>query len=431
MEDIKLNKDIQSLRFDSKDNGKEIKEEYKMEEVALNDAIASLNFDSRNKSKVESCDNKITEAKKDTIYVFEEETPKEYLSHFGIKIGSAVEKAITSTEDVDAILDACYIYGTKRITVKLLNDAKEYIKKYFDGTLDEDEEYIDLSESFTGEFSHYNLRDLKDGSIDLDDVDIVHVTGLKDDEEAYYDAYYDGSNAEENYEYRRYDLRHKDESLGEDEDAKETLKEGYASHEYCVMKDGNNIEVFSDEAEAVKFAEENDADKVLEVHYSEEDEYGDRTEMGFDCVWEKEDLTESKEDEAKEEVKDEAKAEAVTVELAKDVCNKLFQLIDSLTTDENKDEIAAKVNEIIESHKDVSDEAWDELGVTIDNEAKADEIDVAEDDDTDLPLDFDDDAVADDEDVSMLDLDDLDADLEDDVDEGTEDLLDWNLDEEE
>lgn len=58
--------------------------------------------------------------------------------------------------------------------------------------------------------------------------------------------------------------------------------------EYCVMKDGNNIECFDNEDEAIKFAQENGGDKVLEVSYGPKDENGDEPELGAFAIWERE-----------------------------------------------------------------------------------------------------------------------------------------------
>lgn len=58
--------------------------------------------------------------------------------------------------------------------------------------------------------------------------------------------------------------------------------------EYCVMKDGNNIECFDNEGEAIEWAEEENADEVLEVYYGPKDKFGDEPELGTTCIWENE-----------------------------------------------------------------------------------------------------------------------------------------------
>lgn len=60
--------------------------------------------------------------------------------------------------------------------------------------------------------------------------------------------------------------------------------------EYCVLKDGNNIEVFYSEEDAVEFAIQEEADEVLKVLYGPANEFGDREELGTETVWDSESL---------------------------------------------------------------------------------------------------------------------------------------------
>ena len=62
--------------------------------------------------------------------------------------------------------------------------------------------------------------------------------------------------------------------------------EDFARVEYCVMdKSDNNIEVFSKEEDAIKFAKDNNYNRVLEVAYGEPDENGDENELYATEIW--------------------------------------------------------------------------------------------------------------------------------------------------
>lgn len=79
-------------------------------------------------------------------------------------------------------------------------------------------------------------------------------------------------------------------------------------------------------------------------------------------------------EEEKSEDEEKSEEEEITVDDAKDICAKLFELLDEIATDDNKELITSKVNEIIDSH-DLSDEDWEELGVTIDDSEESEEDD--------------------------------------------------------
>ncbi len=62
--------------------------------------------------------------------------------------------------------------------------------------------------------------------------------------------------------------------------------EDFARVEYCVMdKSDNNVEVFTNEKEAIKYAQDKHYARVLEVGYGEPDEYGDENELYAEEIW--------------------------------------------------------------------------------------------------------------------------------------------------
>lgn len=97
------------------------------------------------------------------------------------------------------------------------------------------------------------------------------------------DASYRFSNGETGY--------HKVKSSKEDKVSKGRV-------EYCVMKDGDNIECFSALDDAIKFAEEEKANQVREVTYDKPNKYGDEAELSSECVWINE-IDENKKDKRK------------------------------------------------------------------------------------------------------------------------------------
>lgn len=62
--------------------------------------------------------------------------------------------------------------------------------------------------------------------------------------------------------------------------------EDFARVEYCVMdKSDNNVEVFQDETSAIKYAQENNYPRVLEVAYAKPNENGDESEIYAKEIW--------------------------------------------------------------------------------------------------------------------------------------------------
>ena len=62
--------------------------------------------------------------------------------------------------------------------------------------------------------------------------------------------------------------------------------EDFARVEYCVLdKSDNNIQVFENEEEAIKFAQDKNYARVLEVAYGEPDENGDEVELYAEEIW--------------------------------------------------------------------------------------------------------------------------------------------------
>ena len=60
----------------------------------------------------------------------------------------------------------------------------------------------------------------------------------------------------------------------------------FSKVEYCIIdKTGNNVEVFTDEYEAIEFAQNHNYPKVLEVGYGEPDANGDEVELYATEVW--------------------------------------------------------------------------------------------------------------------------------------------------
>lgn len=61
--------------------------------------------------------------------------------------------------------------------------------------------------------------------------------------------------------------------------------------EYCVMKNGNNIECFGSKEEAIPFAKKNKAGKVLRVKYGNRNANGDEDELESESVWEEDSIS--------------------------------------------------------------------------------------------------------------------------------------------
>lgn len=61
--------------------------------------------------------------------------------------------------------------------------------------------------------------------------------------------------------------------------------------EYCVMKNGNNIECFGSEKEAIPFAKKNKASKVLRVKYGNRNANGDEDELESESIWEEDSIS--------------------------------------------------------------------------------------------------------------------------------------------
>lgn len=83
--------------------------------------------------------------------------PEEYLKILNIEVTKEVIPLIKTNWDLDCILDAVYIFDTYTIDKETFLKAQEVVHNYFNGNLDEDEEFkeLDLSSSLTTEFSHY------------------------------------------------------------------------------------------------------------------------------------------------------------------------------------------------------------------------------------------------------------------------------------
>lgn len=82
--------------------------------------------------------------------------PKKYLQKIGIEITPEVEAELKTSYDVDAVMDGSYVYETNVVDINTFHRAQEYCHDYFNGNITEDdEEYVDLSLSFTTQYSHY------------------------------------------------------------------------------------------------------------------------------------------------------------------------------------------------------------------------------------------------------------------------------------
>ena len=83
--------------------------------------------------------------------------PEEYLKILNIEVAKEVIPLIKTNWDLDCILDAVYIFDTYTIDKETFLKAQEVVHNYFNGNLDEDDEFkeLDLSSSLATEFSHY------------------------------------------------------------------------------------------------------------------------------------------------------------------------------------------------------------------------------------------------------------------------------------
>lgn len=87
--------------------------------------------------------------------------PVDYLKKIGIKISEDVEKEIVTSSDLDAVLDASYIYNTNYVDLDTFNKAQHYLEKYFNGELNyNDDNYVDLSLSLTATYCHYVAEEI-------------------------------------------------------------------------------------------------------------------------------------------------------------------------------------------------------------------------------------------------------------------------------
>lgn len=89
--------------------------------------------------------------------------PVEYLERLGIRVTRLLEKEIKTSWDLDAVMDASYIYNTDYIDTYTFHNAQEYLHNYFNGNISyEDDNYIDLSDSPTATYSHYLKEEIPD-----------------------------------------------------------------------------------------------------------------------------------------------------------------------------------------------------------------------------------------------------------------------------
>ena len=114
-------------------------------------------------------------------------SPVQYLEMIGIKVSKEVEPLITTSWELDSVMDASYMYDTDNVSLNQFNVAMAFRHDYFNGNIDDSNEFadIDLSESVTANLWHYTFNDLLDN--DVDEKCIVEVD--LNDESRFYETY--------------------------------------------------------------------------------------------------------------------------------------------------------------------------------------------------------------------------------------------------
>lgn len=111
-------------------------------------------------------------------------TKKEYFEKFDLKITDEVANALNKAEDIAYVFDAFYLrkvlegYDTKPLTLKEFQMSKKTVGDYFNGILEGEDVFFDLSESLSSIIWCFAKNELN--TEEMMGKELVEITGLED-----------------------------------------------------------------------------------------------------------------------------------------------------------------------------------------------------------------------------------------------------------